>query len=44
MMELWTVIKERRKFWLLPVLVVLLLFGTFIVLIQGSAVSLFIYT
>ena len=42
--ELWAFMKERTKFWLLPILVVLLLFGTLIVLTQGSAVAPFIYT
>ena len=36
--------KERKKFWLLPIVIVLLLFGTLIVLTQGSAVAPFIYT
>ncbi|MDH4079260.1 MAG: DUF5989 family protein [Nitrospira sp.] len=44
LMELWAFMKERKKFWLLPILVVLLLFGTLIVLTQGSAVAPFIYT
>jgi hypothetical protein len=35
--------KERKKFWLLPIVVVLLLFGTLIILTQGSAVAPFIY-
>ena len=43
-MELWAFMKERKKFWLLPILVVLLFFGTLIVLTQGSAVAPFIYT
>ena len=43
-MELWAFMKERKKFWLLPILVVLLLFGSLIVLTQGSAVAPFIYT
>jgi len=43
-MELWSFMKERKKFWLLPILVVLLLFGSLIVLTQGSAVAPFIYT
>jgi len=43
-MELWAFMKERKKFWLLPILVVLLLLGTLIVLTQGSAVAPFIYT
>jgi hypothetical protein len=36
--------KERKKFWLLPIVFVLLLFGGLIVLTQGSAVAPFIYT
>ena len=36
--------KERKKFWLLPIVLVLVLFGTLIVLTQGSAVAPFIYT
>lgn len=42
--ELWAFMKERKKFWLLPIFVVLLLFGALIVLTQGSAVAPFIYT
>lgn len=42
--ELWAFMKERKKFWLLPIFLVLLLFGTLIVLTQGSAVAPFIYT
>ncbi|MGC4097889.1 MAG: DUF5989 family protein [Nitrospira sp.] len=42
--ELWAFMKERKKFWLLPILVVLLVFGTLIVFTQGSAVAPFIYT
>lgn len=43
-MELWAFMKERKKFWLLPIVVVLVLFGSLIVLTQGSAVAPFIYT
>ena len=43
-LELWAFVKERKKFWLLPIVVVLLLFGGLIVLTQGSAVAPFIYT
>jgi NAD/NADP transhydrogenase beta subunit len=43
-LELWAFMKERKKFWLLPILVVMLLFGMLIVLTQGSAVAPFIYT
>jgi hypothetical protein len=43
-MELWAFLKERKKFWLLPIVVVLVLLGGLIVLTQGSAVAPFIYT
>ena len=43
-MELWGFMKERKKFWLLPIFVVLLMLGSLIVLTQGSAVAPFIYT
>jgi hypothetical protein len=36
--------KTRKKFWLLPILIVLLLLGTLLVLTQGSAIAPFIYT
>jgi hypothetical protein len=42
--ELWSFMKTRKKFWLLPVFVVLALFGGLIVLSQGSAIAPFIYT
>jgi hypothetical protein len=42
-LELWAFMKERKKFWLLPIITVLLLFGTLIVLTQGSAIAPFIY-
>ena len=42
--ELWAFMKERKKFWLLPIVVVLLLFGSLLVLTQGSVVAPFIYT
>jgi hypothetical protein len=42
--ELWSFMRERKKFWLLPIVVVLLFLGTLIVLTQGSAVAPFIYT
>ena len=37
-------LKVRKKYWLLPILIVLVLFGTLIVLSQGTAVAPFIYT
>ncbi|MCH9050488.1 MAG: hypothetical protein IIA72_05330 [Proteobacteria bacterium] len=42
--ELWTFLKVRRKFWLLPIIVMMALFGGLVVLTQGSAVAPFIYT
>ena len=42
--ELWRFLRARRKYWLLPTLVVLILLGGLIVLAQGSAVAPFIYT
>lgn len=43
-MELWAFMRERKKFWLLPIVVVLVLLGSLIVFTQGSAVAPFIYT
>tara|TARA_B100000575_G_scaffold225815_1_gene186410 strand:- start:435 stop:584 length:150 start_codon:yes stop_codon:yes gene_type:complete len=42
--EFWEFLKIRKKFWLLPIILVLVLFGGLIVLTQGSAVAPFIYT
>lgn len=42
--DLWGFLKERKKFWLLPIIVILLLFGVLIVLTSGSAIAPFIYT
>jgi hypothetical protein len=42
--ELWMFMRERKKFWLLPIVIVLLLFGALVVLTQGTAVAPFIYT
>ncbi|MBL6945527.1 MAG: hypothetical protein ISR47_02695 [Rhodospirillales bacterium] len=42
--ELWAFMRVRKKFWLLPILLVMALFGGLIVLSQGSAVAPFIYT
>jgi hypothetical protein len=42
--ELWNFICARKKFWLLPILLVLAMFGALIVLSQGSAVAPFVYT
>ena len=42
--DLWTYMRVRKKFFLLPIIVVLLLLGMLIVFAQGSAVAPFIYT
>ena len=42
--EFWDFLKVRKKYWLMPIFVVLLLFGVLIILSQGSAVAPFIYT
>ena len=42
--EFWQFIKIRKKYWLLPILIMLIIFGGLIVLSQGSAVAPFIYT
>ena len=42
--DLWFFLKVRKKFWLLPIILVLLLFGVLIVLTSGSAIAPFIYT
>jgi hypothetical protein len=42
--ELWQFMRTRKKYWLLPIILVMALFGGLIVLTQGSAVAPFIYT
>ena len=42
--ELWGFLRVRKKFWLLPIILVLLLFGVLVVLTGGTAVAPFIYT
>jgi competence protein ComGC len=42
--ELWAFMRVRKKFWLLPMLVVLVLVGALLVFAQGSALAPFIYT
>ncbi|MEE8274299.1 MAG: DUF5989 family protein [Alphaproteobacteria bacterium] len=42
--ELWTFLRIRKKFWLLPIIVMMVIFGGLLVLAQGSAVAPFIYT
>jgi Family of unknown function (DUF5989) len=42
--ELWRFTRLRKKFWLLPILIMMVVFGGVIVLAKGSAVAPFIYT
>jgi len=42
--DLWGFLKVRKKFWLLPLIIVLLIFGILIVLTSGTAIAPFIYT
>ena len=42
--ELWAFMRERKKFWLLPILIMMVIFGGLIVLAKGSAIAPFIYT
>jgi Family of unknown function (DUF5989) len=42
--ELWAFMRVRKKYWLAPILFMLLIFGGLVILAQGSAVAPFIYT
>lgn len=42
--ELWQFMRVRKKYWLLPIVMMMALFGGLIVLTQGTAVAPFIYT
>ena len=42
--EFWGFLKARKKYWLLPIFIVLVLFGGLIILSQGSVIAPFIYT
>jgi hypothetical protein len=44
LIELWSFMRVRKKFWLLPILVMMLVFGTLLILAQSTAVAPFIYT
>lgn len=44
LIELWSFMRARKKFWLVPIFVMVAVFGGLIVLSQGSAVAPFIYT
>ncbi len=42
--EFWDFMRERKKYWLFPIILMTLLFGGLIILTQGSAVAPFVYT
>ncbi len=42
--DLWEFMRERKKFWLAPIIIVMVMLGGLIILAQGSAVAPFIYT
>jgi hypothetical protein len=42
--ELWAFMRVRKKFWLLPIIIVMFLVGSLLVFAQGSALAPFIYT
>lgn len=44
LIELWAFIRARKKFWLMPIIIVMVLFGTLLILAQTSAIAPFIYT
>jgi Family of unknown function (DUF5989) len=44
LLELWTYMRVRKKFWLLPMMAMAALFGGLVVLTKGSAIAPFIYT
>ena len=44
LVELWRFLRVRKKFWLLPLLVIMLVFGLLLVMAQSTAIAPFIYT
>jgi len=42
--ELWRFMRVRKKFWLLPILIMMVVFGGLLVLTKGSVIAPFIYT
>ena len=42
--ELWEFLRARKKFWLMPIVIMMLIFGGLVILTKGSAVAPFIYT
>ena len=43
-LELWTFLRRRKKFWLLPAIFMIVIFGGLVVLSNGSAIAPFVYT
>ncbi len=44
LLEFWQFLKTNKKFWLIPIVLILVLLGTLLIFVQGSAVAPFIYT
>ena len=42
--QIWSFLRERKKFWLLPIILVLVIVGGLLIFAQGSALAPFIYT
>lgn len=42
--EIWALLRARKKYWLMPIIIVMLLFGALLVFAQSSALAPFIYT
>jgi len=42
--ELWEFLRVRKKIWLLPIIIIMLLLGGLIILVQGTVIAPFIYT
>jgi hypothetical protein len=42
--ELWEFLRARKKFWLMPIVIMMVIFGGLVILTKGSAVAPFIYT
>jgi hypothetical protein len=44
LVEFWDFLRTRKKFWLMPIIIMMLIFGGLVVLTKGSAIAPFIYT
>ena len=44
LIELWNFLRERKKLWLAPIIIIMLILGGLLILVQGSVVAPFIYT